>query len=55
VTKASLVVIAIVCFAALAGTQLLKLFGISLDAFQVAAEAGEPADKIVSSLDTNIT
>jgi multiple antibiotic resistance protein len=35
-TKASLVVVAILCFAALAGSQLLKLFGISLDAFQVA-------------------
>ena len=35
-TKASLAVIAILCFAALVGSQLLKLFGISLDAFQVA-------------------
>ena len=54
-TKASLVVVTILCFAALAGSQLLKLFGISLDAFQVVAEAGEPTDKIVSCLDTNIT
>ena len=35
-TKAVLVVMAILCFAAVVGAQLLKVFGISLDAFQVA-------------------
>jgi multiple antibiotic resistance protein len=35
-TKASLAVVAILGFAALAGAQMLKMFGISLDAFQVA-------------------
>ena len=35
-TKAAVAVIAILCLAALAGAQLLKVFGISLQAFQVA-------------------
>jgi len=35
-TKAVLAIMAILCSAAIAGASLLKLFGISLDAFQVA-------------------
>ena len=35
-TKAALIIMVILCSAALAGASLLQLFGISLDAFQVA-------------------